>query len=59
MDSEDTDTTIWIRVCPGMRDSRIVDRQKLKNLLTGFSHQVDHALEITEITDTGTLLASE
>ena len=42
-----------------MRDSRIVDRQKLKNLLTSFSHQVDHALEITEITDTGTLLASE
>ena len=59
MDSEDTDTAVRIRVCPGMRDSRIIDRQKLKNLLTGFSHQIDHALEITEITNTGTLLTSE
>ena len=42
-----------------MRDSRIIDRQKLKNLLTSFSHQINHALEITEITNTGTLLTSE
>ncbi len=42
-----------------MRDGGIIDRQKLKNLLTGISHEIYHRLEITEITDTGTLLTAE
>ena len=42
-----------------MGDGGIIDRQKLKYLLTGRCHEVDHRLEITEIAHTGTLLAAQ
>ncbi len=59
MDSKDADAAIWIAVRPGMGDGGIIDWQKLKNLLTGRCHEVNHRLEIAEIAHTGTLLAAQ
>ena len=59
MDGEDADAAIWIRIGPSMGDGGVVDRQKLQNLLSSLCHQVDHTLEVTEVTDACALLASE
>ena len=42
-----------------MGDGGIIDRQELQNLLSCLCHQVDHALEVAEVTDAGALLTSE
>ena len=59
MDGEDADAAIWIRIGPSMGDGGVVDRQELQNLLSSLCHQVDHTLEVTEVTDACALLASE
>ena len=59
MDGEDADAAIWIAVRPGMGNGGIIDWQKLKNLLTGRCHEINHRLEIAEIAHTGTFLAAQ
>ena len=59
MDSKDADAAIWIAVRPGMGDGGIIDWQKLKNLLTGRCHEINHRLEIAKIAHTGTFLTAQ
>ena len=53
------DTAVGIRVCPGVSDGRIVDRQQLKHLLSSLCHQVDHTLQVSKVAYTCTLLAAK
>ena len=42
-----------------MSDGGVIDWEKLKNLLTRLRHQVYHTLEVAEVTDARTSLASK
>lgn len=59
MNSEDADAAVWITVGPCMSDGGIIDRKELEHLLTGRSHKINHSLQVTEITDTGTLTGTQ
>src|SRR5574344_253992 len=58
MQGINADAVIRIRICPRMRYSGVVYRQKLKNTLTCHGHPVYHLLQITEITHAETCLTS-
>ena len=59
MNGKHADTAVGIRVCPGVSDGRIVDRQQLKHLLSSLCHQVDHTLQVSEVAYTRTLLTAK
>ena len=59
MNSEDADAAVWITVGPCMGDGGIIDRKELEHLLTGRSHKINHGLQVTEVTNTGTLTGTQ
>ena len=59
MEGIDTYTVVGIAVLPSVCDIRIVDRQDLDDPLRGLVGPVDHHLQVAEVTDTETTLASQ
>src|SRR5574344_1474535 len=59
MDGKDADATVGIGVGPGVRNGCVVDGQQLQYALTSLDYQVYHHLQIAEITNTRTVLASQ
>ena len=59
MKSIDGNTVVGIRVCPRVIDGRIIDGQYLNDPLSGQSRPINHAMQVTKVTDTETTLTTE